>query len=71
MKRQLKKGLVYLLLGFLVLFVLRLIYGYMAYPAGSVTTDSQINRIDWDAYLTRRNYASKKLKRETSGKTTQ
>lgn len=69
MKHQLKKGLVYLLMGFLILFVLRLIYGYMAYPVGSVDTESQISRIDWDAYLTRRNYASKKLKRETPGKT--
>lgn len=70
MKPQLKKGLVYLLLGFLVLFVLRLIYGYMTYPSGSVDTRSQISRIDWDAYLIHKNYASEKLKRETSGKIT-
>ncbi len=66
MKKKIIKGLIYLTIGFIVLFILRLIYGYITHPDGLKV--SQVQR--GDLGITRssftgskRNYANNKMSR--------
>ena len=64
----LKRKLLYLLLGFITLFVLRLGYGYWTYPNGK--TDSTVEEVFIDTedfVLERKNYASIKGEFKESG----
>ena len=57
---SIKKQLFWLLLMFLVLLVVRLIFGYITYPDGSERRVNHFNNIS-DFQLARKNYASKKM----------
>src|SRR5688572_12492233 len=70
MKQKIRKGLLYLAFGFVALFSLRLLYGYIATSEASIINAVQetagLNQIEFS----RKNYASEKLKveRESGGK---
>ncbi len=63
MKRKLIKGQFYLVLGFIGLFILRLIYGYIAYPDGATSPLIQPDSgSSWRVSYEPKNYASAKRK---------
>lgn len=68
MKQKVKKGLFYFLLGFALLFVLRLMYGFVAYPNGQDyrTAHNQRNSLlglaSFEGF-SKRNIATKKIQR--------
>ncbi len=70
MKQTMKRGLFYVIVGFCILFVLRLIYGYIAYPDDDPNARIQTQPIRWDAPLKVKNFASQKLKVGTPQKGT-
>ena len=64
----LKRKLLYLLLGFITLFVLRLGYGYWTYPNGKTDSTAEEVFIDTEDFvLERKNYASIKGEFKESG----
>jgi TM2 domain-containing membrane protein YozV len=63
MKPKLIKGLFYLVLGFIGLFIIRLIYGYIAYPDGATSPLIQPDSgSSWRVSYEPKNYASAKRK---------
>jgi hypothetical protein len=70
MKHMLKKGFLYTIGGFVVVFVLRVFYGYFAYPDTAQNIRFQNQPINWESIVNRKNYASKKFTLETSVKGT-
>lgn len=65
---SIKRKLLYLLLGFITLFTLRLGYGYWIYPNGKTNNTAENARIDTDGFvLERKNYASSKGVSKESG----
>jgi len=66
-KKRLKKGIIYLLLLFIVLFLFRIAYGYTIKPNGSTEAVSFFQEIA----STRSNYASKKYKIKNNANTSQ
>ncbi len=62
-KRKLKKGIVVLLLGFVLLFIFRLIYGFVGTPNGTITNASNFQ----NSSVNLRNFASKSYKMEKGG----
>ena len=64
MKRQIKKGIFYALLGFSILFLLRLVYGFVIYPNGELLNNTNYVQ---SFEFSKRNYASKKMKRSENG----
>lgn len=69
MKNTMKRGLFYVIVGFCILFVLRLIYGYIAYPDDDPNAH-HTQPIRWNAPLNVKNFASQKLKVGTPQKGT-
>lgn len=71
MKKKILKGLFIFLIGFMVLFTIRLIYGYIKYPNGVETSVSHHRyQVNQDFRLNVKNYASFKYKKKgmaTSG----
>lgn len=58
---NLKRNVSYLILGFIALFTLRLIYGYVVYPNGGTQIDNDVS-FDIESFvLERKNYASDKI----------
>lgn len=67
MKQTIKKGIRYSAIIFTILFALRFIYGFIAYPNGSTTT---YNNHYLPAFeFSQRNYASTKMKRKIKSPT--
>ncbi|MEM6886394.1 MAG: hypothetical protein AAF571_15340, partial [Verrucomicrobiota bacterium] len=69
MKKTLIQGALYCILLFLILFGLRMLYGYIKHPNNQTTTSGQIE--NWQQIPESRNYASKKMvyKNANSGST--
>ncbi len=66
MKQSIRKGLTYCIIGFFALFILRLIYGFVAYPNGTIdTNNSYVPQFEFS----KRNYASTKMKRQVANNT--
>ncbi len=70
MKRTLKKGFFLTIGGFVLLFALRLFYGYLAYPDTSRNPSYQDQSTNWESIASRKNYASKRFTLDTQGKGT-
>ncbi len=73
MKQNIKKGLFYALAVFIAMFLLRILYGYIAYPDGERHTTyiggSGTYNYNWSSSFegfSNRNIASKKMQRSTS-----
>lgn len=65
-KISLKRKLLYIFLGFIVLFFIRLLYGYIVYPAGKSRINNLGNQINQNSFvLERKNYASSKMAYKT------
>ena len=62
MKRKIRSGVVYLLAGFLAVFVFRFVYGYVDSPALSSADRGTENALLSDRDQVRKNYASEKIK---------
>lgn len=67
MWQKIKKGILLIVLGFIILFLLRLAYGYIAYPNGKVEEQAQNYVSTSNFEFSGRNYASKKMKRSAKG----
>ena len=67
-KPPIKKQLLWLLLMFLVLLVVRLLFGYITYPDGAEQRVNYYNNIN-DFQLARKNYASKKMAKGSMSQT--
>ncbi len=74
--KKFKKGILYALIGFVVLFIIRLIYGYIQYPEGKeknqyttpnnhLLNSEQISSSEGFTGYARNNYASKKYKKSS------
>ncbi|GMT49951.1 MAG: hypothetical protein IEMM0008_1490 [bacterium] len=66
MKKKIIKGLIYLTIGFIVLFTLRLIYGYITHPDGQRVSQNQrgeLGIIISSFTGSTKNYANKKMSR--------
>ncbi|WP_346880731.1 DUF4349 domain-containing protein [uncultured Algibacter sp.] len=68
LKKRLKRGVFYLIIIFLVLFIFRLIYGYSEYPTHATNQSTSIFQ---DISSSRVNYASKKYKINTGANNAQ
>jgi len=69
MYKRVKKGVLYFVLGFVVLFVLRVIYDYLAYPNGQTQIAHMVSN-HWlrseDFSKVKNNYASQSMQRSSS-----
>ncbi len=64
MKKKILKGLVFFAIGFVIVFTLRLIYGYVIYPDGKTRTMQESNfQVNRDFSFNVRNYASYKYRK--------
>ncbi|MCF6191434.1 MAG: DUF4349 domain-containing protein [Cocleimonas sp.] len=67
-KLSLKTKLFYLLFGFIILFLIRLTYGYMVYPDGESRISNFTQNVSQSSFqLERKNYASSKVAYKTKG----
>ncbi len=68
-KLTLKTKLIYILLGFVVFFLLRIAYGYIVYPDGESRVTQQMSSSGFE--LQRKNYASSKMAYKKGGVSSQ
>ena len=71
MKKTVQKSIIVFIIGFLGLFLFRLVYGYVVYPQNNITETALLNQlVNSESRLassfSTRNYASKKIIRQTA-----